>query len=216
MTTEQRLERLERANRWTRRIGVVGAAAIAIVFLIGQGKDEPTSSITAKTITTERLVVRPPGRPPGSDPSPADESRLEFGFGSFDSAVIRVYDRDGTVRFRLRNDPAAGAVIQVHDKRGQLRGTLGTYNSGDPALEFYDAKGDVRAWLTLTRDGDAVLRFRDSAQKVRTSLAESALAMKDLAGRLRVWVGVHSRSPKTASAVIYDDTGKPIWQALRD
>ena len=38
MTTEQRLERLERENRWMRRIGAVGVAVAATVFLIGQGK----------------------------------------------------------------------------------------------------------------------------------------------------------------------------------
>jgi len=40
MTTEQRLERLERENRWTRRIGTVGVAVVAALFLIGQGKDK--------------------------------------------------------------------------------------------------------------------------------------------------------------------------------
>ena len=38
MTTEQRLERLERQNRWMRRIGAVAVAVAAAVFLIGQGK----------------------------------------------------------------------------------------------------------------------------------------------------------------------------------
>ena len=34
MTLEQRLEKLERENRWMRRIGVVAAAVAAAVFLI--------------------------------------------------------------------------------------------------------------------------------------------------------------------------------------
>ncbi len=38
MTLEQRLERLERENRWMRRIGAVAVAVAAAVFLIGQGK----------------------------------------------------------------------------------------------------------------------------------------------------------------------------------
>jgi len=41
MTTEQRLERLERKVRWMRRIGAVGVAVAAAVFLVGQGKEEP-------------------------------------------------------------------------------------------------------------------------------------------------------------------------------
>jgi hypothetical protein len=38
MTTEQRLERLERENRWMRRIGAVCLALVAAVFLMGQEK----------------------------------------------------------------------------------------------------------------------------------------------------------------------------------
>jgi hypothetical protein len=40
MTLEQRLEKVERENRWMRRIGMVAAAVAAAVFLIGQGKEE--------------------------------------------------------------------------------------------------------------------------------------------------------------------------------
>jgi len=41
MTTEQRLERLERENRWMRRVGAVAAAVAAAVFLVGQGEEKP-------------------------------------------------------------------------------------------------------------------------------------------------------------------------------
>jgi hypothetical protein len=35
MTLEQRVEKLERENRWMRRIGAVGVAVAAAVFLEG-------------------------------------------------------------------------------------------------------------------------------------------------------------------------------------
>ena len=45
MTTEQRLERLERENRWMRRFGAVGVAVAAAVFLIGQGQPEEDAAL---------------------------------------------------------------------------------------------------------------------------------------------------------------------------
>jgi hypothetical protein len=51
MTTEQRLERLERENRWVRRIGAVAVAVAAAVFLIGQGRQEP------RVIEAEKFVL---------------------------------------------------------------------------------------------------------------------------------------------------------------
>ena len=37
MSVEERLERLERQNKWMRRLGAVGVAFVAVVFLMGQG-----------------------------------------------------------------------------------------------------------------------------------------------------------------------------------
>jgi hypothetical protein len=50
MTTEQRLERLERENKWMRRIGVVAVAVAATVFLIGQGKEKALPDLKAKSL----------------------------------------------------------------------------------------------------------------------------------------------------------------------
>ncbi len=50
MTTEQRLERLERQIRWMRRIGAVGVAVAAAVFLIGQGKDKEPPDLEVRSL----------------------------------------------------------------------------------------------------------------------------------------------------------------------
>jgi len=50
MTTEQRLERLERENRWMRRIGAVGVA-VAAVFLIGQGKEKELPDLEGRSLS---------------------------------------------------------------------------------------------------------------------------------------------------------------------
>jgi hypothetical protein len=51
MTTEQRLARLERQNRWMRRIGAVAVAVAAAVFLVGQGKENP------RVVEAEKFVL---------------------------------------------------------------------------------------------------------------------------------------------------------------
>jgi hypothetical protein len=53
MTTEQRLEKLERQNRWMRRIGAVAVAVAAAVFLIGQGKDEDLPDLEVRSLTVK-------------------------------------------------------------------------------------------------------------------------------------------------------------------
>jgi hypothetical protein len=51
MTTEQRLVRLERENRWMRRIGAVAVAVAAAVFLIGQEKANPLPDLRARSLS---------------------------------------------------------------------------------------------------------------------------------------------------------------------
>jgi hypothetical protein len=51
MTTEQRLDRLERENKWIRRIGAVCLAVAAAVFLIGQGKDKGLPDLVGRSLT---------------------------------------------------------------------------------------------------------------------------------------------------------------------
>ena len=53
MTTEQRLERLERENRWMRRMGAVGVTVAAAVFLIGQGKDKELPDLVVRSLTVK-------------------------------------------------------------------------------------------------------------------------------------------------------------------
>ena len=51
MSVEERLERLERQNKWMRRLGAVGVAVAAAVFLIGQGKEEELPDLVARSLT---------------------------------------------------------------------------------------------------------------------------------------------------------------------
>ena len=50
MTIEQRLAKLERQNKWIKRIGAVGLSVVAAVFLIAQGKPEELPDLVGKSL----------------------------------------------------------------------------------------------------------------------------------------------------------------------
>ena len=56
MSVEERLERLERQNKWMRRLGAVGVALVAAVFLMGQEKEKEPK--LADVIEAHSLVLR--------------------------------------------------------------------------------------------------------------------------------------------------------------
>ena len=84
MTVEQRVEKLERQNKWMRRMGAVAVALVAVVFLMGQGKDGQ------RTLECERLIIKKPGVPNkivvgfSKNGTPT----LKFGFNNRTSAII--------------------------------------------------------------------------------------------------------------------------------
>ena len=51
MTIEQRLERLERQNRWMKRGGAVAVALVAAVFLMGQAKPKELPDLEVRSLT---------------------------------------------------------------------------------------------------------------------------------------------------------------------
>ena len=51
MSVEERLERLERQNKWMRRLGAVGVALVAVVFLMGQGKAKELPDLEVRSLT---------------------------------------------------------------------------------------------------------------------------------------------------------------------
>ncbi|MHC4137567.1 MAG: hypothetical protein ACYS0K_21685 [Planctomycetota bacterium] len=114
MTTEQRVEKLERQNRWMRRIGAVGVALIAACVLGGQGE--------AKDKKPQDLVVR--------SLQVVDEDgkvRAELGHTlASGTSGLRLKDRNGTLRASLSTANADGIPrLIVLDKNGTPRAVLG-------------------------------------------------------------------------------------------
>ncbi|MHC4138043.1 MAG: hypothetical protein ACYS0K_24150 [Planctomycetota bacterium] len=151
MTTEQRLERLERENRWLRRIGAVTVAVAAAVFLIGQGKDKKLPDLEVRSVQVKdkdgkvRVAL-------GTDAEGtphlrfADEhGKLRAMLGTFDEDLLclTLWDRDFKVRAALGVSSAGSPHLRLADEAGVARLRLSTHRDGSPYLEFYDAKGTV-------------------------------------------------------------------------
>ena len=54
MTMVQRLEKLERQNKWMKRIGAVAVALVAAVFLMGQGKEKELPDLVGRSRKADR------------------------------------------------------------------------------------------------------------------------------------------------------------------
>ncbi|MHC4137873.1 MAG: hypothetical protein ACYS0K_23270 [Planctomycetota bacterium] len=127
MTTEQRLERLERENRWMRRIGAVGVAVAAAVFLVGQGKEKVPPNLVARSLTLK-------------DKEGTVHAYLAAGV---DGSSLIFVDKAHKMRASLIVGGVRGARLTFHDRDGKARAGLGTLVSGSPHVTLSDAKGNV-------------------------------------------------------------------------
>jgi len=151
MTLEQRLEKLERENRWMRRIGVVAAAVAAAVFLIGQGKDREPPDLVVRSLRVQ-------------DEKGKVRASLRM---TADGAILGFYDDDGKMRIML------GAKGDRHslkfiDTAGESRATFGT-TAGFPALKLAEGSGTTRVLLSAT-PGFRGLYLRDKDDMPRAVL----------------------------------------------
>ncbi|MHC4164957.1 MAG: hypothetical protein ACYSUM_22820, partial [Planctomycetota bacterium] len=116
-------------SRWMRRIGAVGVAVVAAVFLIGQGggKAKELPNLVARSLTlkdTEGTV------------------RAYLAAGVDGSSLVFV-DKARTWRASLIVGGVDGAGLRICDRDGTARVRLGISHNGSPRLRLYDAKGQV-------------------------------------------------------------------------
>ena len=209
MTLEQRLERLERQNRWMKRIGMLGLAVAAAVLLSGQAKAKDLQHLKVRSLT----LIDAKGR-----------NRVvltDYG--------LRVSDLNGKTRAMLvaRGDGSSG--LHLYDKNGKNRATLGTLVDGSPRLLLYDKSGNARMSLGALNDGLSRLALYDKNGKTRAALralgdGSPSLVLSDRDGNVRAELGgttiVDKRTgaeTKTAesSLTLFDAKGTVIWEAPR-
>ena len=152
MNLEQRLARLERANRRMKRIGalVLVVAAAALLSGAAQGKELPHLEVASLTVKDQDGDVR------------AKLSPLETG------ASLNLYDKGGKTQAEFRTVADVGSGLILAGKDG-VQATL-TVGAGSSALDLYDKDGKVRAGLTVLGDGSPSLLLFDKEETPRAVL----------------------------------------------
>ncbi|MHC4342941.1 MAG: hypothetical protein ACYSX0_22355 [Planctomycetota bacterium] len=150
MTLEQRVEMLERQNRWFRRIGVTGVAFIAVVMLMGQGKGNSPQDLVVRSLNVRDETGRDRARlwlRPRHGPEAALSHKGE------PTAVLGV-TKDGR------------GLLMLTDSASRAQARLGVREDGAPRLELVDREGRVRTKFGLDESGSPSIVMLDSNDKV--------------------------------------------------
>lgn len=162
MTIEDRVNSLERQNRWIRRLASCALAGLACVLLMGQGKPKPLPDLVAGSLRIEDSAGR---------------SRMHLYTDGEGRAIFHMLDKqghyrlvltlwpDGTPRLWLQGAsvdkkivPAVvlgattdGAFVRLdHQHHGPHRARIATAKDGTPSITLSDPKGKV-SWTAPSR-----------------------------------------------------------------
>ena len=205
MTTEQRLKRLERENRWMRRIGAVGVAVAAAVFLVGQGKEKVPPDLKVHSL----IIVDKNGRrraklgtwdKKGGFPYLAlldsrGQNRLNLSVEA-DVPHLALNDRVGKPRVMLGMTPDGSAALRFVED-GWARAALGTSLGGRPWLTLHGEGGGLRAMFATKPDGSPSLTLHGEGGGLRAMFAmkpdgSPTLGLADKDGKVRVALSAHA------------------------
>jgi hypothetical protein len=158
MTTEQGLEKREKARARGRAVvmvylgvvTVVAIAALIVALLHGAGQD---------TVQAQKFVVVDAG---GKRRAVLTVSESGPGLGLF--------DENGTVRAVLAISKHGSYVLWA-DERGKMRAMLRVGNDG-PGLGLYDENGRQRAVLTVFKDGPALVLADENAPRAGLAVSK--------------------------------------------
>jgi hypothetical protein len=233
----ERLDRIERQNRWLKVVALLMAAGLSLFALLGAAGNMQTP----KSIEAEQFLLR------GADGTVvAKLGQFEAGPGlalmdttgevragiivTDAGPSISLFDADGQRRLELRND-AETARVSVYDRKGTLRSVFGMNGEDHPyfiirdaearnravlgstetetGLVFYDLAGKPRHFSGLN-DGHPLLVFKDGEGTVRATLASTDESSEFLLGDKTGTTRVKLAMDATEpSLVLRDAAGNP-------
>ena len=216
MTTEERLEKLERdllgakrRNRWLLAAVCVGGG-LCVVAWMGMGCESkvraPGTTIRARVFILED-----------------ENGKTRGGLAVVNDLVsLSLYDDKGNTRAAVSANKD-GSAVALHDEEGERRAALGV-TKGGPQLTLWDEKGKYGAWVRVDNDG-SWLGLYDENGEPRAALGVTkdgpGLELADEKGKRGALLGVaHTQAPdgKTltypeSSLLLFGPDGKVIWQA---
>jgi len=232
-TLTQRLNRLERENRWWKLVGFVTVAALGVIVLMGATQSKVADEVRARKF----VVVDNEGRVRGTLGMKKPFSFL--GLSDEPTALLELADSDQKLRVQLRGS-GGGAGLDFFDSRGRslmrlyLTGGEGYYTPalalGDendktgitlgfepdinynrfpitiskPVIYLWDKNRNIRARFIVSAEGEPALRLYDDNGKIRAVLGSTNLET--------VRTEVVEKRP-ASSLVMFNKDGKVIWSA---
>lgn len=125
-TVTQRLDRLERENRWWRALGIVSVAALGLVVMIGATWSKVPDEVKARKF----VLIGEKGK------------RRGVWWGFDDVSTLDLLNKDGTeVVLRLSVNPLYGAEVSLGRGVGERLVLLAMGTDGSPYLRLEDKNG---------------------------------------------------------------------------
>jgi len=153
MSVDERLEHLERKVRWMRRLGAVGVALVAAVFLMGQGgrgriMGRSLELRDGKGITRAKIGVLENEMSYIKFSHKDGKPRATLFVGSQGDSTLMFTDQSGVNRLVMGLDPDGGPFVSLFDKQNKARLRAGVRQvvgaPGEwPFVELLDARGRV-------------------------------------------------------------------------
>ena len=153
----RRLSRLERENRWLKRIGALFVAGVAAGALMGQMQPP------AATVESQRFVVK----------DAAGQPRVVLG-ATVDGSIFEMYDKDGERRAAMGIATDGSATLSLGTKGDKGGVWISARPYGWSNLQVFDRAGTPRLATGVTPDGATVLIVNDSSGTARAGLGIGA------------------------------------------
>ncbi len=131
----ERLERLERQNRWFKRMGGLALIAVSVLILMGQ------SASKGHVVEAQRFIVR----------DAEGLVRAELGL-SDGATVLKLYGQRGTTQARL-DTGTGGGQLELRDDSGKAYSGLWAGSAG--AMVYAHDQDDNEIFLGSLKTGDA-------------------------------------------------------------
>ena len=134
----ERLEKLERQNRWMKRGALALTAGLAVTLFMGAGGNKPE---VLDEIRVKKLVIE--------DDAGTIRCQLD---ASNKGTILQLNDRSGSPRVAIFTDAKSGmAGMNVRQKDGKMRLGMGCRNDGNAWVRLFKARGNATKGLDIGR-----------------------------------------------------------------
>ena len=184
-----RIERLERQNRFFRLISLLALILFSSVLLMAQSRQD--GPLTAGRF---ELVDR------------TGKIRAALGMTASGPALLLV-DEKGATRVSL-NTTETGSSLKLYDAFGEIEGGAFEVDASSRQFRLYDKPGKIRAGLLVGSDGPALL-LADAGGKPRISLdveEEPGLSIIGSTGNIGLALSVDGKN--NPEVLLYDSSAK--------